>query len=177
MLDALAMVMEPLHPLEHKILSSVGKGDSIDKIYEKTNLNRDKIRRALQWLKTKGLISLKEEIIEEVRLTKTGKSYVKKGLPETQFLRLLPATFKELRSKLTPKEFNVSMGMLKRHGEISVEKGVIRATTVGKKRLKLKKADNLLAKVEGLYYPQLRMDEQKTVDSLKKRGIVRVVVK
>jgi phenylalanyl-tRNA synthetase alpha chain len=169
--------MEALHPLEYKVLRSLGKKESIEEICRKTGLKKDEVMRALQWLKTKRLISLEEKVSEQVSLTKMGDYYMKHDLPETQFLKILPATVEKLRSKLKSQEFNVSMGMLKKQDKISIERGEVVPTPSGIRHMKDKVGERLLKKADGMNYNDFSEKERKLLDSFKRRGIIKTVPK
>jgi phenylalanyl-tRNA synthetase alpha chain len=171
------MSMEALHPLEYKILHSLGKNKSVDYICEKTGLKKDEVMRALQWLKTKKLISLEEQVSEHISLTKMGKHYMKQGLPETQFLKILPATVEKLRAKLESPEFNVSMGTLKKQGKIKVSEGNVVRTGAGVKHIQNKDGEKLLKRADGARYNDFTDKEKQILDSFKKRGIIKTVLK
>ena len=53
-----------LHPLERKILSVlVSPGSlSFESVVNASALNEDQVRRALQWLSSKGLVSISDSI-------------------------------------------------------------------------------------------------------------------
>jgi len=171
------MGMNALHPLEHRILAVLGRDDSVGDISEKTGLKKDEVMRALQWLKTKGLISMSEQVTKEVRITPMGRSYMREGLPETRFLKMLPATVDELRSKLSPQEFNVSMGALGKEDKIKLDNGRIVLTAEGKKHLAEKKWEKFLADAGGKDYSSLSSEDAKIADSLKRRNIIEILLR
>ena len=94
--------------------------------------------RALQWLENKEIIKLEKTTKEIINLDKNGINYIKNGLPEVRFLKALtkPLTLQELQkvSNLEKDEINVSLGLLKKRGLISI----------GEKIQKLKDSDKIL---------------------------------
>jgi hypothetical protein len=82
-------LLDGLHPLERKILPLLGRFSSIPDLMAKSGLKEVEVSRALQWLKNKSIIDLKEDSKQLISLDKNGQSYVKDGLPERRFLAAL----------------------------------------------------------------------------------------
>jgi len=123
---------ESLSEIEAKSLNALGTGKfmAVQEIGEKSGLPIDSVRRALEWLKEKNLIELKEEKKESLVLTAIGKSSLRKALPERLFVEALQglggkASLEEVfkKSQLNRPEFNVAMGLAKRNAWISIQKG------------------------------------------------------
>ncbi len=118
-----------LSKIEAKALKALDRErfKGLEEIGAKAGLPVDSVRRALQWLKEKSLIELKEESSEENALTAIGKSSLRKGLPERLFIEALKAlggkaSLEEVfkKSQLNRPEFNVAMGLAKRNAWISI---------------------------------------------------------
>ncbi len=120
-----------LSEIENATLSALkgGKELQITDLAAETRLNIDSVRRAVEWLKEKGLIELKEQKKEAFNLTAAGKSSFSKGLPEKMFVETLrdlggKASLEEIRKKsqLNVPEMNVAMGIAKRNAWVSIRK-------------------------------------------------------
>ncbi len=77
------------HPNEIKILKIPEGKQNIKEISERANLNIDAVARTIDWLKTKNLVSVTENIQAFVFLNDEGKEYLNLGLPERQLLNLM----------------------------------------------------------------------------------------
>ena len=82
-------IIEKLHPLERKVLPLLDRLSSFDDIVVQSKLKDVEVMRALQWLQNKKIINIKEEVKEIVSLSKNGKAYLKKGLPDKTILKPL----------------------------------------------------------------------------------------
>ncbi|RME77707.1 phenylalanine--tRNA ligase subunit alpha [Candidatus Woesearchaeota archaeon] len=165
-----------LHPYERRVLPFLATVHSVEDLAKETKLQEVEVIRALQWLENKGVIILETRECEEFALAPKAQAYLTKGLPETQFLRLLEKqslSFSELQKKISKEEFNVSLGMLKREGAIHVENAQVSITDKGKKILLEPNAlEETLKKIhEG---KPLSAQDEKNVNILVKRGLVKV---
>jgi len=119
-----------LSPLEKKVLPLLHLAD-LDKIAEQSNLNLTSVKRALQFLSNKNIVSLEEEKKKFVETDTNGILYLKKGLPERRFLSLLlevrKISLKDAKKKsgLTDNEFAIALGVLKEKGFIGITAGNI----------------------------------------------------
>ena len=140
----LKKLVDGLHPLERKLLPLIPKFSSVLALEQNSGLKEVEVSRALQWLKGKGLIDLKEDSKQLVFLDKNGKIYQKQGLPERIFLTSLnhEMSIKDIEksSRLSKEEVSVSLGLLKRKGAINIAKKgndvLISLTDVGRNILK-----------------------------------------
>jgi len=134
-------VAERLHELERKVLLALKVRDRQTSLALMVTacIDESSVNRALLWLSSKDLISVKEEVKELLALDVNGEAYLKKGLPEKRFLQLIQqgvGSLGELRDSLGKDEFNVSIGLLKSNGYIVIEKGVLKVTGAGSKWFK-----------------------------------------
>jgi len=122
---------QSLSSIEEKALKALlGKGFlSFEEIAEKSGLGIDSVRRAIQWLKEKGLVEVEEKKQEKIVLTAIGKSSLRKALPERLFVEALrdlggKASLEQVykKSELNRPEFNVAMGLARRNAWVSVMK-------------------------------------------------------
>ncbi len=128
-------VAASLSEIEKKTLRALeaGKGKP-EEIAKRAAMPIDSVRRALQWLKEKQLIELREHSERGMKLTAAGKSSLGKGLPEKMFIEALAelggkGLMEAVRQKsqLNTPEFNVAMGLAKKNAWVSIhktEKGV-----------------------------------------------------
>ncbi|MEM3769470.1 MAG: phenylalanine--tRNA ligase subunit alpha, partial [Nitrososphaerales archaeon] len=79
--------MKPLHGLERKLLLSLKDGGGLlEDIASRANMNIDQARRAVEWLKSKGMINIDEKVHNKIEILEEGKKAVEKGLPERRLL-------------------------------------------------------------------------------------------
>ena len=112
-----------LHPIERKILTTLSPTGmlSFESLVSATALQADQVRRALQWLSTKGLITIADST--QVRLE------VVRSPPELTLAKMVseaktPLTVEELRTRFTsPDEFSAAFGRARSAGWVRVEPG------------------------------------------------------
>jgi phenylalanyl-tRNA synthetase alpha chain len=80
-----------LHPIERSILNSLSNNDHVGarSLSSSTGLSIDQIRRGIEWLKFKNLISIEESSTQRVSLAAEGMAALQKGLPERRLLNSL----------------------------------------------------------------------------------------
>ncbi len=96
---------KPLHRLEKRVLYallSISSGD-VQQLAQSSKLEVDQARRAIEWLRTKELISVKSATFKSYSLGPMGKKIAADELPERRLLDILKrkggrATMKELSS-------------------------------------------------------------------------------
>jgi phenylalanyl-tRNA synthetase alpha chain len=168
-----------LHPLERKILPLIPSFSQLADLMAKSGLKEIEVMRALQWLKNKGIISLKEELRELIFLERNGQEYQKHSLPERRFLVSLNREMSlkdiEKASGLEKEELNVSLGLLKRKIAINIIKRgndtFISLTDTGRNMLKKDLLEELLLKkVFPLDPKSLTPEEVYALNELKKRS-------
>ena len=120
-----------LSEIEKKTLSALDSitGKKPEQIATDAALPIDSVRRALQWLKEKNLIELNEKTSKRIKLSASGKSSLRKGLPEKMFMEALQelggkAGLRDIKQKsqLNTPELHVSMGLAKKNAWISIQK-------------------------------------------------------
>jgi len=120
----------PLHKLEKQILSVLREKDGLNfaEIGAKAQIKVDQVRRAIEWLKTKGLVTeqtIKEGIIE---LLETGKGASRNGLPERRLHNFLrerggKVQLNEITSKvLSSDEASAALGIARGSKWIEIKK-------------------------------------------------------
>lgn len=171
-------VIETLHPLEQKILPYLRKYSKFDELVKVTNLTKVEVMRALQWLQNKGVLRIKEEIKEVIKLDINGIRYIKLGLPERRFLNALKHTNKlsEIikRANLNNQEVNLCLGFLKRKAAIIIQKKeelYVELTPQGENLLKKESLEErFLKKRFPVLLSELKPEEKYALESLKKRS-------
>src|SRR3989344_5819266 len=171
-----------LHPLERKVLPHLGKFSDFQKLLEATKLQEVEVMRALQWLKNKNILDIKETSEDLVCLDTNGQEYLKKGLPEKRFLQTIeqnPLGISQIteKAKLEKEEISVSIGVLKSKSAILFSDGKIAITEAGKKLLKKDSIEDALIKKisQKQWHVNELKDEEKLAFSnlLKRKGIIK----
>lgn len=77
-----------LHPIEKTLLKKLANSNhiSIEKLSDITNLSVDQVRRGVEWLKYKNLISIKDKSTTKILLGKNGLKAIVNELPERRLV-------------------------------------------------------------------------------------------
>ncbi len=175
------LVAESLHPLERRVLPFLENSKNLKELEEKSGLKEVEVIRALQWLENKKIVKTEKVAYETVELGKNGKEYVKKGLPEKQFLKAIEDKALSLdeigkKSGLSRQELNVSVGLLKKLNAIEFGKE-IKITNEGKKLLKKKLDVELFLEKLPVKKSELKKEEIEILkDLMKRKDLVEVNV-
>jgi phenylalanyl-tRNA synthetase alpha chain len=120
-----------LHPIERKVLSSLSSAGtlSFEALVVSTSLKEDQVRRALQWLSTKGLISIEEKTRSALEVVRQPPELV---LFNEVASAASPVSMANLKAKFeSQEEFSAALGRARGSGWIRVEEGtppVVRAS-------------------------------------------------
>src|SRR3989344_3671626 len=164
-------MIESLSPLERKVIPYLN--EDIEGIIEKSSLDRVSVLRALEFLKSKRIISLKIEKRRIVDLGTNGIYYKKKGLPERNLLgvvekKILSIEEAQIESKLSDNEFKAALGALKKRALIELKNGKIHFSgskeEVGKKTIEERFLDEL-----PLGFSDLTSEQRFAFDKLRDR--------
>ncbi len=123
-------IIETLNPDEKTILPYL-KEKTLSNIAEKTNLDKVRVFRALQYLENKGIIVMTSKEKKTVDLDKNGVCYLKHGLPERRLINFLEKEtsldIKQGKEKtgLSENEFKAALGALKKKALINLTRGKI----------------------------------------------------
>jgi phenylalanyl-tRNA synthetase alpha chain len=176
-------IIGSLNPLERKILPYLSKFNSINDLMAYSGLKEVEITRTIQWLRGKGLVTLKEESKQLVLLDKNGQSYLKQGLPERRFLNALnrEMSIKDIEkiSKLSKEEVSVCLGILKKKTAINiVKKGndvLVSLTDVGRNILKKEMLEETFLKRQFPLDPKLLNAEESYAfnELMKRKNIIK----
>lgn len=165
----------PLHPIERDILKSLADVDSIpmEKLAAITHLEIDKVRRGVEWLKFKNMISIKESSSFIVSLTRRGQDAAASGLPERKLVDAIKGgndTVEKVRMSglLSNDEVNAAVSAARRNKWIQFADGggmsLSGAESQSSEELILKKLQK-----GGLELAALSEEERRAVELLKKR--------
>ncbi len=153
-----------------------GKEKTVHELETKLKLDQAAVVRASKTLEKNELAVVDEKTAVIVDLTKEGKSVLKSGLPEVRLL-------KEVKLKPIPLvqikigEKNIAIGWAKRKNLVVLEKKgnavVVKITDAGRKSLKGVCSEELALEE----ISQKRQVEEKLINELKKRQLVRTDVK
>lgn len=163
----------PLHPLEERVLSSlreVGQS-SFDALVASSRLMPDQVRRAVSWLSTKGLVTVKEEMVTRIKqtgeppeLTLLDKLHARGGALEMNELR---------KSFASNQEFTAAVGRASSPGWIEITAGTSGPVALIKKPQGSEALRNLLKKLSASpALSSLSQVERSMVLDLTKRGIL-----
>ena len=164
-----------LHPLERRVLAALAPLGSapFEALVAAASLNEDQVRRALQWLASKGLVSIGSSVESRLELVREP--------PELDLVHQVsqapaPLTVGELRGKFdSPDEFSAAFGRARGSGWIKVDGGpaqVVRvADAAGIESLRSVVRSIAAGKAED----DMTSEEAGIVSDLLKRGLVRRV--
>ncbi|MDQ3808038.1 MAG: phenylalanine--tRNA ligase subunit alpha [Thermoproteota archaeon] len=162
------------HPIERSILTTLSKDDhiGIQRLATRTGLSIDHIRRGIEWLKFKNLISVEESVAKRIFLASEGIAAAKNGLPE----RRLVNSLKEGRSTISEvvasgaiksEEINAAIAGARRNQWIQVIEGRMITTALTAKK---SPEEMFIEKVRtDVEISKLTEEERSVVEQLKKR--------
>ena len=166
-------IIESLSPIERKVLPLVHLED-LDKITEKSGLDKTSVMRGIEFLKKKALVETTSSDKKIVDIGINGIFYLKKQLPERRLLTELDKKkkigFNEVKGlcKLNDNESKVAIGILKKKALIEVVDGKISLTAKETEIIKKMPEENLLEKLP-LDLSLLSQEEKFAVENLKSR--------
>lgn len=124
-----AKTVRELSEIERKTLAFLTyESASEAEIAQKSGLNIDAVRRAANWLSEKGLAAVSGTRTKKPIVTRQGKEYADKGLPEQRMLSALEdgksLTFSALTgiASLNQQEFSIALGSNKRKNFVAIVK-------------------------------------------------------
>ncbi len=110
-----------LHPIERKVLASLARegGLGFESLVNETGLKTDQVRRSLQWLSSKGLVTIKEAEEESLAI---GHSPPELTLVNAVAESPEPLTIDALKSKfVSESEFSAAFGRARASGWVSLD--------------------------------------------------------
>ncbi|MEK6830472.1 MAG: phenylalanine--tRNA ligase subunit alpha [Nanoarchaeota archaeon] len=121
-------IIESLSPIERKIIPFLEEKE-IEKIVEKSELDKTSVLRAFEFLSNKKVLEIKSREEKIIELGINGLLYKKKGLPERRLVNLIAeknsldiSEAKKL-SELSDNEFKAAFGVLKKKVLINIIDG------------------------------------------------------
>jgi phenylalanyl-tRNA synthetase alpha chain len=171
-----------LHPIERAILKALSSRESVsvEELAKATSLEMDQVRRGIEWLKFKNLISLHESSTFSVSLAPGGEAGAQVGLPERRLVNAIKegnATMAEILSsgRLKKDETNAAIAAAKRNQWIQFGEGGKMVATDNANKQSLEEL--LLAKLAqgGVDLAKLSEDEKRGLELLKKRKSARTM--
>jgi len=161
-----------LHPLERKILSALAAPGSLpfESLVTSSAVQKDQARRALQWLASKGLVTINDSTQSRLEVVRSP--------PELALVTRIsqsptPLTVDQLRSTFeSAEEFSAAFGRARGAGWITVEKAppvVQLADSKGPEALR-----SLMEAVkQGIGEERLTAEQSALVADLLRRGVIR----
>jgi phenylalanyl-tRNA synthetase alpha chain len=171
------------HPIERSILNSLSNSDHVGahSLAASTGLSIDQIRRGIEWLKFKNLISIEESSIQRVFAASEGMEAVKKGLPERRLVNSLKegkVTISEVLASgaIKNEEINAAIAGARRNQWIQLVEGKMVPTPLVVKKSpeetfieNLKTSEAAAGGGGGVQISKLTEEEKRVLELLKKR--------
>jgi phenylalanyl-tRNA synthetase alpha chain len=162
------------HPIERSILNSLSNNDHVGahSLAASTGLSIDQIRRGIEWLKFKNLISIEESSTQRVFVASEGMEAAKKGLPERRLVNSLKegkVTILEVLASgaIKNEEINAAIAGARRNQWIQLVEGkMIPTPLTAKKSPEETFIENLKRGVE---ISKLTEEEKRVLEQLKRR--------
>ena len=161
-----------LSPIERKLLPFL-EANKFNELAEKSGLDETTIKRALQFLANKGLVTLKKESKKIVDIDVNGVLYKKNGFPERRLISIIsekaPIALKDakIQSNLSENEFTIALGVLKEKDLIKIEAGKIIFTKSKEELIKKFPEEKFLEILPAP--PENLKEHQEIIEKLKKR--------
>ena len=162
------------HPIERSILNSLSNNDHVraESLVASTGLSIDQIRRGIEWLKFKNLISIKESSTQRVFVASEGMAAAKNGLPERRLVNSLEEgkhTIPEVLASgaIKNEEINAAIAGARRNHWIQLVEGRMIATP---DTTRPSPEERFIEKLKGgIEISKLTEEEKHVLEQLKKR--------
>jgi phenylalanyl-tRNA synthetase alpha chain len=162
------------HPIEQSILRSLSDNDyvRVDSLVASTGLSIDQIRRGVEWLKFKNLISIKESSTQRVILASGGLIAAKNGLPERRLVNSLKEGKETIAEVLASdaiknEEINAAIAGARRNQWVQLVEGKMTPTPFTAKQSPEERfLENLK---EGEEIAKLTEEEKRVLEQLRRR--------
>jgi len=163
-----------LHRYEAKILNALKQnpGANLETIEKVTGLGKDAIMWALQLLKEKGLVEIKEKKAKIARLSEEGKAYAISMLPEEKLMQRLAKGILPV-SELKGREDQIGIQWLKAKGLAAIQNGMLVLVSAPEGELSTGKVLRELAKNPSEFEKLLQTNE-KEIAELKSRHLLEI---
>jgi phenylalanyl-tRNA synthetase alpha chain len=168
---------EVFHPIERSILNSLSNNDHVEahSLGASTGLSIDQIRRGIEWLKFKNLVSIDESSTQRVFVASDGMEAAKKGLPERRLVNSIKegkVTISEVLASgaIKNEEINAAIAGARRNQWIQLVEGKMVPTPLTEKKSPEEIfIENLLKSGGGAEISKLTEEEKRVLEQLKKR--------
>ena len=162
-----------LHPIERSILKALANKESdANSLAASTGLSIDQVRRGIEWLKFKNLISINESSTLKVYLASEGTAATATGMPERRLVNAVKegkATIAEILASgaIKDEEVNAAIAGARRNQWIQLTEGKMAATGLAEKQ---SAEETFLANLKGgTEVARMTEGEKKISEQLKKR--------
>jgi phenylalanyl-tRNA synthetase alpha chain len=166
-------LIESLSPNEKAIIPHLNE-ETMEKIHEKSEIDKTSILRSLEFLSNKNIIKITIKQEKSIELGINGLLYVKQGLPERRLAKIVSEKHSisikdaKIQSKLNPNEFTAALGVLKNKALISLINGNIILQGKKENLTKTTLEENLLHSLPK-NFKDLQPEEQFAFEKLKSR--------
>src|ERR671915_787550 len=164
------------HPIERSILNSLSNNDHIGahSLAASTGLSIDQIRRGIEWLKFKNLISIEESSTQRVFAASEGMEAAKKGLPERRLVNSLKEgniTISQVLASgaIKNEEINAAIAGARRNRWIQLVEGKMVPTPLAVNKSSEETFIENLSREGGVQLSKLTEEEKHGLELLKKR--------
>jgi phenylalanyl-tRNA synthetase alpha chain len=162
------------HSIERSILKALSNKEyvQVDALVASTGLSIDRIRRGIEWLKFKNLVSINELSTKRVYLDSEGIAAAKNGLPERRLLNAVKegkVTIAEVLASgsIKDEEVNAAIAGARRNQWIRLIEGKMAPAALTEKQ---SPEERFLAKLRsGMEIAKLTGEEKGVLEQLKKR--------
>ena len=172
----MSSVPPALHPIERSILNSLSNNEYVEahSLAASTGLSIDQIRRGIEWLRFKNLISIEESSTKRVFVASEGMSAVQKGLPERRLVNSLKegkVTISEVLASgaIKNEEINAAIAGARRNRWIQLVEGKMVPTSLTANKSPEETFIETLKGRRGIEISKLTEEEKHVLEQLKKR--------
>jgi phenylalanyl-tRNA synthetase alpha chain len=172
-------ILLKLSPLERDILPFLELKNAL-KISSQAKLNLTSVKRALQFLSNKGLVTIEVRKRKVVKLGNNGVIYLKNHLPERRLLDVVASAKKvslndaKKEANLSNDEFQIALGVLKQKAMVEIKAGNLVFKGKKEQASKLMLEEKFLAELP-LDFDKLNQEQKLCLKNLKnRRDIVKV---
>lgn len=165
-----------MHRYETAVLSALKKRHAmqLDELMSSTGLGRDEVLWALENLSKLSYASIDKETGYEVLLSKEGKKYAERALPEEELLKTL--SLKDLKAADLSGEQRIGLQWCLKLGLAAVKSGRVSITPKGRDYKGRIKSGAVLTELSGNpdAYAELIKKDKESLKQLESRGLISV---
>lgn len=168
-------IVESLSPIERKVFPFLSKDSlNVDEIVKKSDIDKTSVLRAVEFLKSKELASVKEDKRNVVNLGVNGLFYVKKQLPERRLLdnlakkNSIPIGEVKNVCGLNDNEAKIAIGTLKKKALATISDGRV-VLTAKPNEISKKMLEELFVEKLPKNLDELEAEDKLALQNLKSR--------